>query len=238
MSIKVMTHVWDNSKAKGSELLLLLAIADHAADDGYCWPTIETLAHKIRMTKRSVMRLVQALEKRGDLHVVRSNRNNRYVVIMNKSMEQINVVLETRKDAIGDKLSPDNISRDEDVTPIGDTSVTSTGDKDVTLIINEPSIESSIDGRSHFMALSKLCVVDLNVATNVQKQQLGQSAKKLKKAGVTSEQIDTFGKWWYKENWLGKKGQPPTPAQVRNEWGKFMQSGTLPGTQRIIRIGR
>jgi len=40
MSIKVMSYVWEASKAKGSELLLLLAIADHAADDGYCWPGI------------------------------------------------------------------------------------------------------------------------------------------------------------------------------------------------------
>jgi hypothetical protein len=35
MSIRVMTKVWDHSTQKGSTLLLLLALADHAADDGF-----------------------------------------------------------------------------------------------------------------------------------------------------------------------------------------------------------
>ena len=117
MSIKVMTYVWENSEhVKGSELLLLLAISDHAADDGYCWPTIETLAHKIRMTGRSVMRLVQELEKHGQLHVVRSNKNNRYVVIMDRDDDAINNVLEMRKETSSDKLSREKLIRDKDVT--------------------------------------------------------------------------------------------------------------------------
>ena len=41
MSIRVMTQVWDTSEQKGSALLLLLALADHAADDGFCWPGIQ-----------------------------------------------------------------------------------------------------------------------------------------------------------------------------------------------------
>ena len=58
MSIKVMNRVWDESQHKGSTLLLLLAIADHAADDGYCWPNVKTLAQKIRMSRRQTIRLL------------------------------------------------------------------------------------------------------------------------------------------------------------------------------------
>jgi len=141
-----MTYVWENSKAKGSELLLLLSIADHAADDGYCWPTIETLAEKIRMRERSVIRLIKELEAYGELCVIRSHKNNRYMVIMGRNIDEIEKALNKRKEDLGDNLSRENLSRDTDVTQIGDTCDTQIGDTDVTLIINKPSIEPLIHG--------------------------------------------------------------------------------------------
>lgn len=97
MSIKVMSKVWEQSKQKGSALLLLLAIADHAADDGYCWPSIEHLKDKIRMSARSVSRLVADLEADGELYVVRSNANNRYVVTVGMSKAELSLTLASRK---------------------------------------------------------------------------------------------------------------------------------------------
>jgi len=72
-----------------------------------------------------------------------------------------------------------------------------------------------------------LCDIDLAIATKRQKQQLGQSSKLLKdKAGATPEQIEAFGSWWYADDWRGQKGQPPTPAQVREVWGRFKKSAS------------
>jgi hypothetical protein len=85
--------------------------------------------------------------------------------------------------------------------------------------------EETVDGRAWFLALTELCAADLKVATDTQKNQFGQSAKILQKAGVTPSQIEEFGKWWYAEDWRGKTGQPPTPAQVRSEWGRFKRAG-------------
>ena len=36
-----------------AELLVLLALADHARDDGVCWPSIRTIAAKARVEERS-----------------------------------------------------------------------------------------------------------------------------------------------------------------------------------------
>ena len=70
MSIQVMTLVWKGSLNKGSALLLLLAIADHAHDDGTgAWPSVETLAQQIRMTTRNTQRLLRLLEESGELVV-------------------------------------------------------------------------------------------------------------------------------------------------------------------------
>lgn len=55
MSIKVMNRVWEQSKVKGSQRLVLLAIADNANDHGHGYPGIEgALAKKTLLTGRAV----------------------------------------------------------------------------------------------------------------------------------------------------------------------------------------
>jgi hypothetical protein len=65
MSVKVMAQVWEYSPAKGSELLLLLALADNANDAGICYPGVKTLARKIRMTPRNTQILLRKLDAAG-----------------------------------------------------------------------------------------------------------------------------------------------------------------------------
>ena len=67
MSIRVMTRVWQHSRFKGSALLLLLAISDFADDVGKAWPSVETLAGKIRMSERQTRSLLRLLEGGGEL---------------------------------------------------------------------------------------------------------------------------------------------------------------------------
>lgn len=71
MSIKVQSYVWENSKATGSALLLLLAIADFAHDDGTgAWPSTDTLAKKCRQSIRNVAYLLRKLEDSGELKTI------------------------------------------------------------------------------------------------------------------------------------------------------------------------
>ena len=65
MSIKIMTQVWETADSKGSELLLLLALADSANDQGVCWPSLPTLAKKTRMSRRYVIGLINSLVEKG-----------------------------------------------------------------------------------------------------------------------------------------------------------------------------
>lgn len=76
-----MNAVWANSKHQdGKSLLLLLAIADHINDaDGWSWPSISTLAKRIRSRPRYVIDLLKELEDSGELVVERAlGRPNRY----------------------------------------------------------------------------------------------------------------------------------------------------------------
>lgn len=76
--------MWENSKAKGSALLLLLAIADHAHDDGRgAYPGVDSLAHKCRQSVRNVDYLLRCLEKRGEITTVKNGGprgTNEYII--------------------------------------------------------------------------------------------------------------------------------------------------------------
>jgi hypothetical protein len=46
MSVRIMSQVWELPHLATGERLLLLAIADHCNDDGFCYPSAERLRHK------------------------------------------------------------------------------------------------------------------------------------------------------------------------------------------------
>ncbi len=129
MSIHQMNAVWRYSKNKGSKLLLLLAIADNADDDGVAFPGVDYLAKKIRMSERHVTRMIRELGDTNELAVVwgggRGNANLYYILldkteaaiaeIKAKAAEENAKREATNPDKLsikGDKLSanPDNLS--------------------------------------------------------------------------------------------------------------------------------
>jgi hypothetical protein len=86
VSIKVMTDVWAYADCKGSELLMLLALADFSDDHGEnIYPSMQTLAEKTRLHETQARRSVQALVKRDLLEIIEPggwqhgrNRSNSY----------------------------------------------------------------------------------------------------------------------------------------------------------------
>lgn len=64
-----MTKVWEFSKHRGTMLLLLLAIADNANDDGEAYPGREYLAKKIRMSEAHTREMLVKLINSHELHL-------------------------------------------------------------------------------------------------------------------------------------------------------------------------
>jgi hypothetical protein len=54
MSIRIMSVVWASSPYRGEALLVHLALADFANDEGVCWPSQRTLAKKARCSENYV----------------------------------------------------------------------------------------------------------------------------------------------------------------------------------------
>ena len=104
MSIKVMNWVWDHSPAKGTELLMLLAIADNAADDGSnAFPSVSTLARKTRLDERTVQRIIRKLASQEQLHVDErgGRQSNRYTVLMREELSTPPAKRRSRQNATG-----------------------------------------------------------------------------------------------------------------------------------------
>jgi len=91
MSIKRMSAVWEDSEHKGSALIFMLAIADNADDLGVAWPGYEYLAHKTRMSRRTVMRLATTCAESGEIWMMHRDRqqSNVYIVTVGLSLLEL-----------------------------------------------------------------------------------------------------------------------------------------------------
>lgn len=65
MSIKVLSWVWENGPDGPVERLVLLALADFCDDQGWCWPSMDTIGAKACMTGRGARNVVRRLEADG-----------------------------------------------------------------------------------------------------------------------------------------------------------------------------
>jgi len=87
VSVRWSDAVWRESKAEGRTLLVLLALADHANDQGVSWPTLRGLAEKARCTRQTVISAITWAETHRELLVDRGggrNHRNRYSLFPDK----------------------------------------------------------------------------------------------------------------------------------------------------------
>lgn len=134
MSIKWSGMVWHNSQQTGSGLLVLLAIADHANDDGICWPSVARLARMARVSERQCQRLISQLVNAGELAVERGGHGPKSTTVYrmlpvlaeNKGDTAMSPLTENKGDIQGIKGDIQRAKGDIAVSP-------------------EPSIEPSIE---------------------------------------------------------------------------------------------
>lgn len=94
MSIRVMSKVWDESKAKGTDLLLLLAISDNANDSGFAFPGLETLMKKTRLSRPVVMLHIDNLVASKELYLhAMQGRVHQYLVLVGKAEDEIALLI-------------------------------------------------------------------------------------------------------------------------------------------------
>jgi hypothetical protein len=116
-----MADVWNLDLAP-TEKLVLLAFADHADDQGYCYPSSDRIAHKSNISARHAKRVIGSLIDSGLLDVVDpggGRGNPRRVVV---------------RPGKGDKLSPYQAER---VTPTSPNTPETSPQKGDTVSLND-----------------------------------------------------------------------------------------------------
>ena len=89
MSVRVLSKVWDGYPGGGTELLALLALADWSDDEGRCFPSINSIAKKVRLKERQVQRTVNKLISDGFVIIIANKfggapgSSRRYQIVIN-----------------------------------------------------------------------------------------------------------------------------------------------------------
>ncbi|OYD05784.1 helix-turn-helix domain-containing protein [Rhizobium sp. N4311] len=149
MSIKVMSIVWSRAPVQSGDLLMLLALADNADDNGVAFPSVTYLASKARMSQRNVQRCLRSLEGAGYIQIIERggpSGSNKYRVNLKLLRDLPDEYVTTKRDdgeTGGDVgVTPTICQGDVGVTG-GVTPASRGGDVGVTLTVIEPPLEPS-----------------------------------------------------------------------------------------------
>lgn len=237
MSVKWTARIWEHADLKGSDLLMLLAVADHANDEGVCWPKVKTLATKARLSTRQAQRVLQRLEDDG--YMIRDNiggRGNATNYVLQEPErwpKKGDATMSPKKKPKGDTTTSPNTAKKGD---IGDVERVTSSAQRVTSgaqkgdiashTREEPSIEPSIEPSEEpcmsadadstltewqeFMG--GLCWVchghmKVNSLTESQKGQLTAEAKRISKLGYGREQLREWFVNIWQLDWRWKKNK-------------------------------
>jgi len=91
MGVKALSWAWEAHVGSHTRKLILIALADWADDNGYCWPSYDTIARKCEISRRAVVMGIKRLqddnlillEKRHDSSGFQSS--NRYKLSLSAS---------------------------------------------------------------------------------------------------------------------------------------------------------
>lgn len=127
-----MTAVWALAMPHADKIVLL-ALADNANDEGYCYPSASTLSRKCGMNERSIRRIVERLQDMG--HVTQHDRPGRSSTFD----------IHPGRTVTPDGQSPRTLGQDtpDRPSPTPRTVSPSTPDRPSPITIIEPSIEPS-----------------------------------------------------------------------------------------------
>jgi len=195
-----------------------------AGENGACWQNTNTLASSCNMSAGSVSKAKRELAAADLIHIEKKSGPNGlydYITILNIWQLNHDHFTDSQNEQPTPPRSPHERPRSPGERP---RSPGETKKNSLRKSLEEEDERAPRAPASWFSTLAKTCAIDLAVATEPQKRQVQQSAQMLSSSpGAALSDLSQFRDWWSKHDWRGKKGDIPTPAQVRAEWGKFRE---------------
>lgn len=235
MSMKIQTAIWDNNDQElvGSKLNVLLCLADHSNDDGVCWPSIERISQRSRISRRETQYILKELETRGYITIHREPGRSNYFIIHAQPVQSVAPVQpiapvqpvaphpcsplhppvqpiahESSLEPSSESLFPD-AAQTPPAAPVKPASIR----KGKRASKPEPVAASEKAERPRdllFDALAEVCGLDPSIKTNA--SQIGKAKRELTGADppYTETHVRNFGKWWLSDDW--RKRNTPIPS--------------------------
>lgn len=212
MSVRVMNDVWHFSTCGGSELLMLLAIADNADETSrMAWPSVPYLAAKCRVSRSTTLRLLAKLEAREEIEIRRrTGKPNTYQVRTYEGVDSVTLtpVPQLRHHNSSTALTPE---------PSG------------TVILKSQTRAVAPVRDALWEAL--VAATGITPASHGERTRFGMSVRELLDLAATPEEIERRG-----AAFLAKyPGATLTDRALVNRWGE-LGNGHRPKPQR--RFGR
>lgn len=235
MSIQVMSLIWKHAKVSGSELLVLLAMADYGDDDGkHIFPSMKTLGDKARLSEDQTRRVLKRLEKQKLIRLVemggwRDGRNwaNEYELRVDN----------IAKTGVQDATSLQDATTLQDATSPrrrnhrGSANATTVPaqmqpQSPLQPLVQPPSGEDAAapptPQQELFGAVCEAVGWDYRTLTKEDQGQVAQTCGILGKAGYAAGDVATFMQAVWFKDWRWQKNQAlPTIKQLRQEIGKI-----------------
>lgn len=92
MSVRLMAAVFESDRLAPTERLLMLALADHADDQGLCYPSIDRLCQRTGLSRRAVQINIQKLQDQGYLIALKGGgrgHSSRYQINVNPAPDAL-----------------------------------------------------------------------------------------------------------------------------------------------------
>ena len=218
MSVKQMAKVWEHEFPHNQQSVML-ALTDHANDFGEkIFPAIARIAWKTGYKPRQVSRILKQLRELGILVVVKKaykHRPTEYKVDWSQAMPKEpylrdDIMSKLDEGGVTNEVPRDDISKSRDDIAVS---------KEPSLIkpsLNKPSKKNiyTNDIKKQFVFVLA-DVMDMDAGLNFPK--LAKWGKVLHGNGYTPTQISEiygYGGVYWKQDWRGKKGQPPNFSTI------------------------
>lgn len=150
MSIKILSLAWECDIEDRSDLLVFLALADFANDEGECWPSMRRVAEKARVTERGAQKIVRRLEAGGWLTIeAGGGRGGCNFYRLNPEPQTPNTVHPNTVHRTGEQKPRTRVQK----TPNG-------GSPEPSGTVKEPSDKDARDARGHLLSVMRAETAD------------------------------------------------------------------------------
>lgn len=230
--------------------MLLARFAD--ATTGQCDPSVEGMAKRLGVSAPTVRKALDKLHHEG-LISIRHRRKERDGKVLNQTSVYTLLAVEKGQNAKGGKphLVPTEIDQggQGDLPGVLNHVSTNKTHKNKTQLTREDASANATAPRAPrkktdkqapkettpigiIKALATACQIDRDLATKETHIILAEAAGRLYKAGKGKEQTDEqiaetiryVGSYFMKNDWRGKKGEPPTPGQLLDIWKRAIDA--------------